>query len=115
MEFFFISVIIITRDSAVGIVTGYELDEVGFRVPVRARISLFQVVQTGSGVHSTSCTIGTRGSFRGGKAAGLEADQSPPVSAEVMKMWICASTFPYAFMADPPSKESYRLCIGSRN
>jgi hypothetical protein len=28
-----------------------------------------------------------------------DADHSPPTSAEVKKMWIYTSTFPYAFMA----------------
>jgi hypothetical protein len=50
----------------VGIATGYGLDdgEVGVRVLVGSRISLLHVVQTGSGVHPTSYTVGT-----GGKAA----------------------------------------------
>jgi hypothetical protein len=33
------------------------------------------------------------------KRPGHEADHSPPVSAEVNKMWIYASTPPYALMA----------------
>jgi hypothetical protein len=33
------------------------------------------------------------------KRPGREADHSPPTSAEVKKMWIYASTPPYAFMA----------------
>jgi hypothetical protein len=43
--------------------------------------------------------MGAGGSFPGGKAAGREADHSPPASAEVKKMWIYTSTPPYAFMA----------------
>jgi hypothetical protein len=39
------------------------------------------------------------GSFPRGKAAGGEADHSPPTSAQVKKMWIYTSTPPYAFMA----------------
>jgi hypothetical protein len=35
----------------------------------------------------------------GVKGLGLEADHSPPASAEVKKMWIYTSTPPYAFMA----------------
>jgi hypothetical protein len=40
-----------SRDSAVGIETGYGLDDggVGVRVPVRFKFSLLHVVQTGSG------------------------------------------------------------------
>jgi hypothetical protein len=35
----------------------------------------------------------------GEKQQGLEADHSPPASAEVKKMWIYTSTPPYVFMA----------------
>jgi hypothetical protein len=35
------------------------------------------------GVHPTSYPMGTGGSFPGGKAAGADADHSPPTSAEV--------------------------------
>jgi hypothetical protein len=42
-------------------------------------------VQTGSGAHPASCTMGTGGPFPGGKARpGRDADHSPPSSAEVM-------------------------------
>jgi hypothetical protein len=58
-----------------------------------------QVVQTGSGVHPTSYTMGTGGSFPGVKRPERVADHSPPISAEVKKMWIYTSTPPYAFMA----------------
>jgi hypothetical protein len=34
----------------------------------------------------------------GGKPSGLQADHSPPTSAEVKKMWFYTSTPPYAFM-----------------
>jgi hypothetical protein len=59
-----------SRDSVVGIATGYGLDDrgVGIRVPVGARIFL-HVVQTGSGVYPTSYPMGTGGSFPGVKAA----------------------------------------------
>jgi hypothetical protein len=40
--------------------------------------------QTGSGAHPASCTVGTGGSFPGGKARpGRDADHSPTSSAEV--------------------------------
>jgi hypothetical protein len=42
-------------------------------------------VQTGSGTHPASCTMGTGGSFPGGKARpGRDVDHSPPSSAEVV-------------------------------
>jgi hypothetical protein len=61
--------------------------------------SIFDVVQTGSGVHPTSCPMGTGGSFPGVKWPVREADHSPLASAEVRKMWIYISTPPYTLMA----------------
>jgi hypothetical protein len=43
--------------------------------------------------------MGTRGSFPGGKAAGREADHSPPFNAEVKNEWNYTSISQYAFMA----------------
>jgi hypothetical protein len=43
--------------------------------------------------------MGTGGSFPGDKAAGREADHSPPTSAEVKNTWIYKSTPLYAFKA----------------
>jgi hypothetical protein len=41
-------------------------------------------VQTGSGAHPASCTMGTGGPFPGGKRRpGRDADHSPTSSAEV--------------------------------
>jgi hypothetical protein len=41
-------------------------------------------VQTGSGAHTVSCTMGTGGPFPGAKARpGRDADHSPPSSVEV--------------------------------
>jgi hypothetical protein len=45
--------------------------------------SLHHRIQNGSGVHPASYPMGNRGSFRGGKGPGREADHSPPPSAEV--------------------------------
>jgi hypothetical protein len=43
-------------------------------------------MQTGSGAHPDSYTMGTGGSIPGGKARpGRDADYSPPSSAEVRK------------------------------
>jgi hypothetical protein len=43
-------------------------------------------VQTGSGAHPGSCTVGTGGSLSGGKAGpGRDADHTPPSRAEVKK------------------------------
>jgi hypothetical protein len=60
-----------SRDSAVGIVTGYEIEslEVGIRVPIGQYLSSFHVVQKDSGAHPTSYSMGTRGFFTVVKAA----------------------------------------------
>jgi hypothetical protein len=61
------------RDSSVGTATGYGLDDrmTGIRFPAGdGNFSLRHRVQTGSGAHSASYSMGTGGSFPGGKAAG---------------------------------------------
>jgi hypothetical protein len=59
----------------------------GVRSPTEAEdFSSNLCVQTGSGAHPASYTVGTGGSFRGGKARpGRDADHSPPSGAEVKK------------------------------
>jgi hypothetical protein len=68
-------------------VSDYGLDDraIGVRSPTRAQdFSSSLCVQTGSGAHPASCTMGTGGHFLGGKARpGRDADHSPPSSAEV--------------------------------
>jgi hypothetical protein len=62
-----------SRDSSDGIALGYGLDDRGSRVRFPAgagNFSLNHRVQNGSGAHSASYPMGTRGSFPGGKAAG---------------------------------------------
>jgi hypothetical protein len=72
-----------SRVSSGSIVSDYGLDEraIGVRSPVGAEdFSSSLCVQTGSGAHPASCTMGT-----GGKAGpGRDADHSPPSSAEVV-------------------------------
>jgi hypothetical protein len=63
-----------SRDSSVGIATGYELDDPGSRVrflSVAGNFSLLHRVQNGPGAHPASYAVGTRSSFLGGKVAGL--------------------------------------------
>jgi hypothetical protein len=83
------------RDSAVGIATGYGLNDggVGVRVPVGARI-FFSLVPTQPPIQWVPGAISPRV-----KRSGREADHSPPTSAEVKNTWIYKSTPPYAFMA----------------
>jgi hypothetical protein len=79
--------IYISRGSSVSIVSGYGLGDraIGVRSPGGAKdFSSILCVQTGSGAHTASCTMGTGGPFPGGKARPeREADYSPPSSAEV--------------------------------
>jgi hypothetical protein len=76
-----------SRSSSGSVVSDYELDDraIGVRSPAGAKdFSSSLCVQTGSGAHPASCTMGTGGPFRGGKARlGRNADHSPPSSAEV--------------------------------
>jgi hypothetical protein len=60
-------------DSSVGIALVYGLDDRGSRVrfpAVAGNFSLHHRVQNGSGAHLASCTMSTKGSFPGSKAAG---------------------------------------------
>jgi hypothetical protein len=59
------------RGRSVSIVSGYGLDDraIGVRSPAGVKdFSCSLCVQTGSGAHPASCTIGTGGPFPGGKA-----------------------------------------------
>jgi hypothetical protein len=61
-----------SRGSSVSIVSDYGLDDraIGVRSPAGARdFSSILCVQTGSGAHPASCTMGTGGPFPGGKSA----------------------------------------------
>jgi hypothetical protein len=77
-----------SRGSLVSIESVYGLDDRAIEVqpPAQARGFLSNIcVQTGSGAHLASCTMGTGGPFPGGKARpGRDADHSPPFSAEVV-------------------------------
>jgi hypothetical protein len=69
-----------SRDSAVGIATGYELDDgvAGGRVPVRAKNILFRRPDRFSPFPSAApYLMGTEGSFYVGKAGECEAHHSP--------------------------------------
>jgi hypothetical protein len=76
-----------SRVSSGSIVSDYGLDDraIGVRSPAEAKdFPLSSCVQTGSGAHPASCTMGTGDPFLGGKARpGRDADHSPPSSAEV--------------------------------
>jgi hypothetical protein len=74
--------------SSGSIVSGYGLDDraIGVRSPAGAKdFSSILCVQTGSGAHPASSSMGTEDPFPGAKArSGRDADHSPPSSAEVL-------------------------------
>jgi hypothetical protein len=76
------------RVSSGSTVSDYGLDDraIGVRSSAGAKdFSSNLCVQTGSGAHSASCTMGTGGPFLGGKArSGRDANHSPPSNAEVV-------------------------------
>jgi hypothetical protein len=77
-----------SRGSSGSIVSDYGLDDraSGVRSPAGAKyVSSSLCIQTGSGAHPASCTMGTGDPFPGGKARpGRDADHSPLSSAEVV-------------------------------
>jgi hypothetical protein len=84
-----------SRDSAIGIATGYGLNDEGYRSsnPSRVKNFLFST--------SSRLTLGPTqppiqwvlGALSPGvKRQGREADHSPPASAEVKKIWIYTFT-----------------------
>jgi hypothetical protein len=81
-------------------VSDYGLDNraTGVRSPAGAKDSSSSLcVQTASGAHPASCTMGTGGPFTGGKARpGRVADYSPPSSAEVVNEWVLYLLSPQA-------------------
>jgi hypothetical protein len=91
-----------SRDSVVGIATGYVLDdrEFGVRLPVGS--SIFSSPRGPDRLRGPRSLLsnGYGGLFpRGVKRPGREAEYSPPAAAEVKKIWIYLSTPSYAFMA----------------
>jgi hypothetical protein len=79
-------------------VSDYGLDDraIEVRSPAETKdFSTILCVQTGSGAHPASCTMGTVGPFSGGKARpGRDADQTPSSNAEVKndRSYISSST-----------------------
>jgi hypothetical protein len=87
-----------SRESVVGIATGYWLDDrgVGVRVPVGSKM-FAPPYRLDWLLVPTNLYVGT--SFPVVNRPGLEGDHLPATSADVKKMWIYTYTPPYAFMA----------------
>jgi hypothetical protein len=91
-----------SRDSSVGIATGYWLNYqgVGYRVPVRQEFSLSPCSPDRLwGLPNPLSNVNGRTLFPGVKQPVREAVLSPPTSAEVKKTWVYTTTPPYVFMA----------------
>jgi hypothetical protein len=72
---------------------------IGSSIPAgTGNFSLHHRVQTCSGAHPASYSMGTGGSFSEGKLPGLETDHSPPSSAEVKNAWSYTSARPLVSM-----------------
>ena len=89
------------RDSSVGIATRYGLDGPGIESRWGTRFSA--PVQTGSGAHTASYTIGT-GSFLGVNRPGRGVDQPPPSSARLKKSTFIPLLSLLAFVAKSTEK-----------
>jgi hypothetical protein len=88
--------------SSVGIANGYGLGD--RRIGVRARLgsTIFTLPRRPDllGTPPSLLYSGYQGLFlRGAWQQRIEADHSPPPSAEVKKTWVYTSTLPYVFMA----------------
>jgi hypothetical protein len=91
-----------SRDSAVRIATGYELDDKRGQSSSPARVNNFvfstssrpvlEPIQPRIQLVPKVPSAGVEGLRRG-------ADYSRPTSAQLKKMWVHTTTHPYAFMA----------------
>jgi hypothetical protein len=88
--FLAVSVFWLEPGSSVSIESGYGLDDRAIEVRSPAEKKDFAssfCLQTGSGAHPASCTMGTGGPFPGAKARPKhDTDHAPPNSVEVKNM-----------------------------
>jgi hypothetical protein len=88
-----------SRDSVVGIATGYRLDDLGAGIRVSVGSRIFSTLSRAARGPTQIPIQWVPGALSVGvKWPGHEAHHSPPTSAEVKKMWICTSTPSYVFM-----------------
>jgi hypothetical protein len=78
-------VVRISRDSSVGMATGYKLDDRS-SIPGWGKEVFLYSVQIGSAAHPCCYPMCTTSSFPVGKAARASADHSSPSSVEVMNL-----------------------------
>jgi hypothetical protein len=87
-----------SRDSSVGIATGYGLDGRGSISGRGKRVSLLHSHRTGSGAHPASSPWVLRALSSGLKLPGREADHSPPSIVSWSRIWSYTSSSPHVFM-----------------
>jgi hypothetical protein len=89
-----------SRDSVVGIATGYGLDDRGIGVPSSGTVKNFLLsTLASSGFAQTPIQWVPGAHSPGVKRPGREGDHSTPASAEIKKTWVYTSTHSYAFVA----------------
>jgi hypothetical protein len=82
-------------NSILSLVTGLWAGKCGAQLLGGSKnCSLLQVVQTCSGAHPASCSLGTGVLFIGINQSWHEADHSPPSSSEVKNEWSYTGTSP---------------------
>jgi hypothetical protein len=89
-----------SRDGAVGIATGYGLDDrgIGVRILVGIKVSRPDRFWGPPSLLSNDCPMTTGGFCPEVKRPGRKADHLPPTSAEVKNTCVYMPTSPYAFM-----------------
>jgi hypothetical protein len=87
------------RDSAVGIATGYGVNDQGVGVRVSVKPRIFSTPRPALGHTQPHIQLVMGAPSPGLEPPGREAYHSSSTSAEVKKTWIYTSTPPYTFMA----------------
>lgn len=82
------------------------------RIPARTRVISSPKIQSGSGAHPASCSMGTTNSFPGVKRPGHEADHLPSSYAKVTKEWSYSSTPPVFLHRKTSPSQLYLLLEG---
>jgi hypothetical protein len=103
-----------SRASSVSIVSDYQLDDrvIGVRFPAEVKhFSSSLCVQTGSGAHPASYSVGTRGPFPEGKARpGRDADHSP----HLVSMSRMSRSYTFSPQAPPCTGTALHFCFSCR-
>ena len=77
-----------SRDNVVAVVTKIRAGRCGVRIPAMGRdLPLLQDVQTVTATHPASYSVGSGDPFFGCEIAWLDANFSPPSSAELKNGW----------------------------